>query len=137
MVIANIHKYSEIHTPIEIDLESDRSDVNRIADGYTGTFDIVDSLATIEYILNSDIFLFAYKLLNPGGILIVNTPNISYLAYKLYSLLSGNRSFGEGHHIRFWNYRFLRTNLFLNGFTIFKDARKYFFITPICNVKAF
>ena len=62
----------------------------------------------------------------PGGLLLVNTPNIAFLAYRLYVLFSGNRPAGEGHHIRFWDYRFLRTNLFLNGFTVTDDARKFY-----------
>jgi hypothetical protein len=61
---------------------------------------------------------FAHRVLRPEGLLLVNTPNISFVGYRLYSCMSGNRPFGEGHHVRFWDYRFLCTNLFLNGFNI-------------------
>jgi hypothetical protein len=43
--------------------------------------------------------------------LLVNTPNIAFGGYRVYARLSGGRPFGDGHHVRFWDCRFLRTNL--------------------------
>jgi SAM-dependent methyltransferase len=85
------------------------------------------SLAAIEHVFDSDNFLrFCHTVLKPGGLLLLNTPNIAFIGYRLYSWLSGGRPFGEGHHVRFYDFRFLRTNLFLNGFAVIDDARGYF-----------
>jgi SAM-dependent methyltransferase len=110
-----------------VDLDAPSEAVDAIASKHTGTFDLVVSLATIEHVFDSDSLLrFAHTVLRPEGMLLVNTPNISFAGYRLYSCLSGNRPFGEGHHVRFWDYRFLRTNLFLNGFQVIQDARRFF-----------
>ena len=96
------------------------------------------SLATIEHVFNSDNLLsFAHTVLKHGGLLLMNTPNISFPAYGIYSLFSGNRPFGEGHHVRFWDYRFLRTNLFLNGFTTEIDGRKFYSLPTDAMLRAF
>ena len=112
---------------LPVDLDANTESVDATASKHAGTFDLVVSLATIEHIFDSDNLLrFAHTVLRPEGILLVNTPNISFAGYRLYSCLSGNRPFGEGHHVRFWDYRFLRTNLFLNGFHVIEDARRFF-----------
>jgi SAM-dependent methyltransferase len=112
---------------LPVDLDTATESVDAIASKHTGAFDLVVSLATIEHVFDSDSLLrFAHTVLRPGGMLLVNTPNISFAGYRLYSCLSGNRPFGEGHHVRFWDYRFLRTNLFLNGFQVIEDARRFF-----------
>jgi len=112
---------------LPVDLEAATESLDVIANKQTSTFDLVVSLATIEHIFDSDNLLrFAHTVLRPEGMLLVNTPNISFAGYRLYSCLSGNRPFGEGHHVRFWDYRFLRTNLFLNGFQVIEDARRFF-----------
>ncbi|MEI6168076.1 MAG: methyltransferase domain-containing protein [bacterium] len=111
---------------LHVDLDADASEVDRVAKNHAGTFDLVVSLATIEHVFDSDNFLrLCHTVLKPGGMLLVNTPNISYSGYRLYSLCSGNRPFGEGHHVRFWDFRFLRTNLFLNGFSVIEDGRQF------------
>ena len=112
---------------LPVDLDAPSESVDAIASKHTGTFDLVVSLATIEHVFDSDSLLrFAHTVLRPEGMLLVNTPNIGFAGYRLYSCLSGNRPFGEGHHVRFWDYRFLRTNLFLNGFQVIEDARRFF-----------
>ena len=112
---------------LRVDFDAPAEAIERLASQYAGQFDLVVSLATIEHVFDSDNFLrFAHAVLKPGGHLLVNTPNISFIGYRLYSLCSGNRPFGEGHHIRFWDYRFLRTNLFLNGFQVGDDGRRFF-----------
>lgn len=106
---------------IEIDLEGAEDQVSAIAQKYSHSFDLVVNLAAIEHIFNTgNLLSFTHRVLKDGGYFLVNTPNISFLAYHLYSLFDG-RPFGEGHHIRFWNYRFLRTHLFLFGFDCFED----------------
>ena len=112
---------------LPVDLDGSAAEVDRTAGASAGAFDLVVSLATIEHVFDSDNFLrFCHTVLKPGGLLLVNTPNIAFAGYRLYSSLSGNRPFGEGHHVRFWDYRFLRTNLFLNGFSVLEDARSFF-----------
>ncbi len=111
----------------KIDVDGDAEEVGAIAEQYKNQFDLVVNIAAIEHIFNSDNLLrFIHTVLKPGGQLVVNTPNISFIGHRLYSVFSGNRPFGEGHHVRFWDYRFLRTNLFLNGFSVVKDARKFY-----------
>lgn len=112
---------------LAVDLDADADSVDAIANEHQAAFDLVVSLATIEHVFDSDNFLrFCHMVLRPEGMLLVNTPNISYIGYRLYACLSGNRPFGDGHHVRFWDYRFLRTHLYLNGFMIIKDARGFF-----------
>jgi SAM-dependent methyltransferase len=112
---------------LSVDLDRSMADVDRAAAPRAGAFDLVVSLAAIEHVFDSDNFLrFCHTVLKPGGLLLLNTPNIAFIGYRLYSWLSGGRPFGEGHHVRFYDFRFLRTNLFLNGFAVIDDARGYF-----------
>lgn len=121
------HAQDEGFSILPVDIDAAAKEVDEVAAAHAGEFDLVVNLAAIEHVFNSDNLLrFAHTVLKPGGILLVNTPNIAFLAYRLYVLFSGNRPAGEGHHIRFWDYRFLRTNLFLNGFTVTDDARKFY-----------
>ena len=132
------HAESEGFATIPVNIDDDAGQVDAIAAKYAGKFDLVVNLAAIEHVFNSDNLLrFAHTVLKPGGFLLVNTPNISFLAYRLYVLFSGNRPFGEGHHIRFWDYRFLRSNLFLNGFTVTDDARKFYALPQDAMQRAF
>ncbi len=111
---------------LSVDLDNSAETIDLIANEHTNLFDLVVSLATIEHVFNADNLLrFCHTVLKPGGWLLVNTPNIGFAGYRLYSMLSGNRPFGEGHHVRFWDFRFLRTHLFLNGFSRFKDCRSF------------
>ena len=112
---------------LAVDLDGSAAEVDRTAAARAGAFELVVSLATIEHVFGSDNFLrLCHTVLKPGGLLLVNTPNIAFVGYRLYSRLSGGRPFGEGHHVRFFDFRFLRTNLFLNGFSVIDDARGYF-----------
>jgi SAM-dependent methyltransferase len=123
---------------LPVDLDAPEESVAAIAGKHTGTFDLVVSLATIEHVFNSDSLLrFAHTVLRPEGMLLINTPNISFAGYRLYSCLSGNRPFGEGHHVRFWDYRFLRTNLFLNGFDVIDNGSRFYGASPDLLMRAF
>ncbi len=111
---------------IQINLEDDEEVIGKVAATYRNSFDLVVSLATIEHVFNTpNLLCLSHEVLKSNGYLLVNTPNIAFSGYLLYSLLAG-RPFGEGHHIRFWDYRFLRTNLFLFGFNRFEDFRKFY-----------
>jgi SAM-dependent methyltransferase len=112
---------------VPVDLDGPHAEVDRAAAAHANAFELVVSLAAIEHVFNADNFLrFCHTILKPGGLLLLNTPNIAFIGYRLYSSLSGGRPFGEGHHVRFYDFRFLRTNLFLNGFGVIDDARGYF-----------
>lgn len=121
------HSKNQGFSTLEIDIDGEEQDVLEVIKAHRASFDLVVSLATVEHVFSADnLMKIAHTVLKPGGQLIINTPNISYLAYRLYSLLNGNRPYGEGHHIRFWDYRFLRTCLFFNGFEVVKDEREFF-----------
>lgn len=123
---------------ITIDIDQESGQLDKLSEPYKNSFDLVVNLAAIEHVYNSDNLLrFAHTVLKPGGQLLVNTPNISFLAYRIYSLFSGNRPFGEGHHVRFWDYRFLRTNLFLNGFSVVADGREFHALPEDAMLRAF
>ena len=112
---------------VHIDIDADSGNVDEIAAQYEGQFDLVVNMAAIEHVFDSDNLLrVAHTVLKPGGLLLVNTPNIAFIGNRIYSIFAGNRPVGEGHHIRFWDYRFLRTNLFLNGFSVIEYGRKFF-----------
>ena len=89
------------------------------------------------YFDSDNVFTLCYHALKPNGLFLVNTPNISFAAYRMYSAFSGNRPFDEGHHIRFWTYRFLRTNLFLNGFDVQQEARRFYALPEVVFQRAF
>lgn len=116
----------EGYETIEINLEDKEKAIGTLASTYRQSFDLVVNLAAIEHIFNTPNLLgFSHEVLKPNGYFLVNTPNIAFSGYLLYSVLAG-RPFGEGHHIRFWDYRFLRTNLFLFGFNHFEDFREFY-----------
>jgi SAM-dependent methyltransferase len=123
---------------LPVDLDAAAESVDLIASEHTGSFDLVVSLATIEHIFNSDSLLrLAHTVLRPEGMLLVNTPNIGFAGYRLYSCLSGNRPFGDGHHVRFWDFRFLRTNLFLNGFDVIDNGSRFYGVSLDLLMRAF
>jgi SAM-dependent methyltransferase len=132
------HAEAEGFAAMAVDIDAAADQVDASAAPHAGQFDLVVNLAAIEHVFNSDNLLrFAHTVLKPGGMLLVNTPNIAFLSYRLYVLFSGNRPAGEGHHIRFWDYRFLRTNLFLNGFTVTDDAREFYALPRDAMLRAF
>ena len=123
---------------LPVDLDAPSQLLDAIASKHAGAFDLIVSLATIEHVFDSDGLLrFAHTVLSPEGLLLVNTPNISFAGYRLYSCLSGNRPFGEGHHVRFWDYRFLCTNLFLNGFDAIDNGSRFYGVSPDLLTRAF
>jgi SAM-dependent methyltransferase len=121
-----------------LDLDGDASVVDAIAHKNRERYDMVVNLAAIEHVFNSDNLLrFAHTALKPNGYLLVNTPNIAFIGYRVYSLLGGNRPFGDGHHVRFWDFRFLQTNLYLNGFDVIDDFRRFYTVPSDVMARAF
>jgi len=123
---------------LEVDLDADAPVIERTINAVREQFDLIISLATIEHVFDSNnVFNLCYHALKPNGLFLVNTPNISFLAYRMYSVFSGNRPFDEGHHIRFWTSRFLRTNLFLNGFDVLQEAPRFYALSEVVFLRAF
>lgn len=111
---------------ISVNFDDASETVQQIAQRYHERYDFAFNLAAIEHIFNADSLLaFIHEILKPEGYLLINTPNISFIGYRIYSFFSGNRPFGEGHHVRFWDYRFLQTHLFLNGFAVVDEDRRF------------
>lgn len=112
---------------IQLDLDGDSTTIDQAIAEYHESFDLVVNLAAVEHVFCSDnLMQVAHAVLKPQGQFVINTPNIGFLAYRIYSALNGNRPYGEGHHIRFWDFRFLRTCLFFNGFTVTGDFRRFY-----------
>jgi 2-polyprenyl-6-hydroxyphenyl methylase/3-demethylubiquinone-9 3-methyltransferase len=104
--------YEAIHCNMD-----DESSLQKVAETYHQQFDAVICLQVIEHIFNPDAILqMAYAVLKPNGILIVATPNMAYIGYRIYSLFRGNIPPGTGHHISFFDSHRLWQQLFMSGF---------------------
>jgi len=103
---------------IVCDVEDSQSR-NHVLDCYTNRFDVVVMLECLEHFFSPDEALtFCSKLLKPEGRLIVTTPNMSSLSFRLYSLFCGNLPVGMGHHTYFFDIRRLKQVLLLNSFNV-------------------
>lgn len=97
-------------------------DIKQINETLKNSFDLIVALDVIEHIFDVDSFLStAHNLLKENGLMIISTPNISYISNRLYSKFRGNLPVGDGHHVRFFNHRRLQQFLFLNGFDVVRD----------------
>lgn len=109
-----------------VDFDAPESRIGDILDRHRERYDLVVNLAAIEHIFDTNSLLrFCHGVLKPGGSLLVSTPNIAFAAYRFHSIVCGNRPFGEGHHVRFFDYDFLRLHLWLNGFDPVIDGRRF------------
>ncbi len=75
------------------------------------TFDVITALDVIEHVLDPERFAWeCFRVLRPGGAVLINTPNIQYWRH-LHSLVvdgvfphtSGDREVYHGGHIAFYN----------------------------------
>jgi SAM-dependent methyltransferase len=100
-------------------------DVAELVKAKQGTYDVVTSLEVIEHLFTPDtLLLLAHRLLKPGGMLVVSTPNMAYASYRLYALMRGNLPAGQGHHVSFYDRVRLWEQLFVCGFDI-KEMKLY------------
>jgi SAM-dependent methyltransferase len=82
-------------------------------------FDVIVMLACIEHFFSIDAVLAAiFDLLKPNGLLIVTTPNVASLSYRIYTMFCGNIPVEQGHHVYFFDRRRLWQILFLNAFDV-------------------
>jgi 2-polyprenyl-3-methyl-5-hydroxy-6-metoxy-1,4-benzoquinol methylase len=109
--------FNTIKCNFDIDTEVEEFKVK-----YQKKFDIVVCFEVIEHIFDVDLLLSTiHNVLKENGFVIISTPNIAYIGFRLYSLFRGNVPVCEGHHIRFFNKKRLTQFLVLNGFDHIKD----------------
>jgi SAM-dependent methyltransferase len=85
-------------------------------------YDAALLLEVIEHVFATQTLLRSlWECLTDGGFLVVTTPNVAYLRYRLRALL-GAPPRGEGYHVRFFTYRLLREELHRAGFRIEREA---------------
>jgi 2-polyprenyl-3-methyl-5-hydroxy-6-metoxy-1,4-benzoquinol methylase len=124
------HDYAEPHLErirglgfktLKLDFDN-AEDVRKIAEEHKEKFDVVTAFELIEHIFGLDDFLtFAHKVLKPGGLFIISTPNLDHSFYHIHSLFVGNIPMGEGHHVRFFNRRRLTQALVIDGFNVIDE----------------
>jgi 2-polyprenyl-6-hydroxyphenyl methylase/3-demethylubiquinone-9 3-methyltransferase len=103
---------------IECNVE-DGKQCHIIASQNINKFDAVVMLECIEHFFSPDeVLAFVNKMLKPSGYLIITTPNITNLSYRIYSMFCGNLPVAMGHHTYFFNARRLSQLLLLNAFDI-------------------
>jgi len=88
------------------------------------TLDGAVMIEVIEHIARAERLIDELaRVLRPGGWLIVTTPNIAHLTYRLRAL-TGHPPKQEGYHVRFFTQKTLRACLASSGFRI--EARASF-----------
>lgn len=100
------------HEATEVDLN----------DGLEGlpasSFDAAVCLEVIEHVVSAERLLHGiYRLLKPGGFLVVSTPNFAYVVDRIRYLVGSNLR-EEGYHYRFFTQRQLTDSLCQAGFRI-------------------
>lgn len=76
-------------------------------------------LETIEHIYDTDNVLSEInRVLKWGGELVISTPNVMNIHYRLLYLFKGIPPWKEGHHVRFFTKRRIEQYLLMNGFDI-------------------
>ncbi len=105
-------------------LDLDNSEeVTAFTEANRAQYDLVTMFEVIEHIFDVDALLHTiHSVLKPGGRLIISTPNVAYISYRIYSMCRGNLPPSEGHHVRFFDQRRLEQLCWINGFTPEKSA---------------
>lgn len=110
------------HPVTRLDFD-DSSAVEAFASKHEQAFDLVTLFEVIEHIFDVDALLaMIHQVLKPGGLLIISTPNVGYISYRLFTMCRGNLPPSEGHHVRFFDQRRLEQVCWINGFTPGKSS---------------
>jgi SAM-dependent methyltransferase len=104
----------------DADLNFKIADFEKKIDLKSNSADIVVTLEVIEHLVNAENFLLEVsRVLKPGGILIISTPNVGFILNRLRYLLRAE-VLQEGIHFRFFNFKLLSTKLQSANFRIIK-----------------
>ena len=97
------------------------------------SFDLILCSEVIEHVVDTDVFLNEInRVLNKGGQLLLSTPNSTFWAYRVFSLL-GKTLTEVQHpgHVRFFSKKSLIKSMTSSNFNIeLIHSRKIFFIIP-------
>jgi 2-polyprenyl-3-methyl-5-hydroxy-6-metoxy-1,4-benzoquinol methylase len=86
------------------------------------SYDAALVLEVIEHVFHTQVLLRSLReCLRPGGFLVLTTPNVAHLHWRLRALL-GQPPRGEGYHVRFFTYRRLLAELQQAGFSVEREA---------------
>ncbi len=86
------------------------------------TFHLVTTLEVIEHLIRPEHFLNEiYRVLKPGGFMVLSTPNFLFYQRRLWYLF-GHDLDGEGIHLRFFTPRKLRNLIDKIGFSFLKSS---------------
>ena len=81
-------------------------------------YDVVGMLEIIEHVVASERLLAdARRVLRPGGVLVLSTPNYGFVQERLQTL-AGRPPIAEGYHYRFFTIRTMRAQLARAGLRI-------------------
>lgn len=84
-------------------------------------FNLISSLEVIEHVEKAEQFISEmYRILRPGGYLLISTPNYAFVGVRL-KMLFGKPIPGEGYHFRFFTYTTLKKLMKKSGFRIRKE----------------
>ncbi len=98
--------------------EGEVADLERGLSFPDGAFFLVSCLETIEHIARAEGLLGEiHRVLQPGGFLLLTTPNFSYFQNRIRSLL-GSGPYNEGIHLRYLNRKTLLSMLRRQGFKV-------------------
>ena len=94
-----------------------------------GSFDLVFASEVIEHVPDTETFLRnVARIVRPGGLLILSTPNSAFWAYRLMSLIGQAPSeFQHPGHVRFFSRRSLVSAIESAGFEVSTAAARHMY----------